>query len=578
MPDTFSTFKSKIKSLVHPGGMAKTLEYQFGEDVVQALIDLQRWIPGLKKRNRDVYPFCSTYFACGATVIPKPRGKIQRVYTLQGNCCPILYDYEPSYDRFINWLNYNRKAWTEPVNEGMPPLPEPFKFAEDVTDKGYRYNYGFYTIKGDQIWIGHRIESTESVVVEWEGVRRKYSDDTIMPYDDATEGDVNDMGTELRSAVAAFVRAEDFRKNRRAMEDAAIEMQVYRDQRADMKHEDWNESEPELIELHSDGGFQFDQLVTTPCGYDTECNPEEEGDETIVFANIADFGDGGSDMQDVAELVNDWEPDWVTTNGDNWYGDSLEPSDFEAKALKWYRNFIYPYLSFEDPKLTTSALVNRFFPCIGDHDRDPVGRLQMVLSLCNVPKVLRGNQLVRSTGYYSVRPLNGFVEHFFYDNGYDSDEVLVQDDGNDLNSIQAVWLQTALARSTARWKIVHCGVTGYTSATTPKTDDCFVGDGTRAYAAIRNITNKLKAWGADLMLCGDIHCYERLNVMGLPLINNGSGGRPIQGLGTAIPFSVVRDTTNFGAGRCTATCETLTWEFISKSGVVLDELVLNKPR
>lgn len=578
MPETFKSFKENVKRLAFPGGLAKPLNYQIDHDIVQALIYIQRWVKYYKRRNRNVFPFCSTFFACGASVVPKPRGQIDRLYTLQGDCCPIYYDFEGRFDVFMNWLNYNRKAWTEPANEGMAELPTPFKFAEDVTDKGERFNYGRYSIKGDQIFIGHRIESSEKIVIDWTGIRRDWDDDTLLPYDDPNEGDEDDKGEELRVAVAAYVRAEDLRKNRNNYQGYALEKQVFDNLVAEMKQDDHTDNTPKpLLMQHRDGGFEFDQLVAATCGYDAECNPEAEvAGQTIRFANIGDYGDGEADAEEVAEFVNEQEPDYVTTNGDNWYGTSQAPSDFEEKAAQMYRNFIFPYHSFQDPKLVTTALQNRFWALIGNHDRDPDGRLATEMALFNFPKVFRGGQLQASNGYYNVRPLNGFVEHFMYDSGYDNSQINQQADGVDLNTAQAVWLQTALAQSTARWKIVHMHHPGYTSFQTGSTAAALVGDGTLSYAAMRRIINKLKLWGADLVFCGHIHNYERLNVMGLPVINNGAGGRPIEPADTPIPFSVFQDGENHGACFGTATCTTMTVDFYSKGGILIDTLELTK--
>jgi hypothetical protein len=375
--------------------------------------------------------------------------------------------------------------------------------------------------------------------------------------------------------VAAFVRAEDYRKNRRDLEGFTVERQVYENQRADLKHSDWNESQPEAIALHSEAELPFDQLVTTPCGYDQQCDPAEQEEETIIFANIGDYGNGDVNMRNVSILVNEWGADWLTTNGDNWYGGILSPANFETAATKWYRDFIYPYLSFEDPKLTTEALVNRFFPAIGNHDRDPAGHLPTVLAMCHFPKVLRGGTLVPSTGYYNVRPLNGFVEHFFFDTGYVG-ETNMQADGNDVNTIQGLWLEAALRASTARWKIVHMHHPGYTSDVNTSGSPVLAPDGTNSYAAMRRIINKLKLWGADLVLCGHVHSYERLDVMGLPVIVNGAGGVSLDVVGTPVPFSRFIYDGGYGAGRATVTCDSLLWEFISVDGVVLDTLELTK--
>lgn len=266
-------FKADIERLVHPGGVALNLEYQFSQDILQALILVQRFVEYYKRRNKTRHPFCATFFQCGATVVPKPRGEIQRIWTVDGEneCCPVFLDWIPDYDVFWNWLNYSRVPWDEPLNTGQPPLQAPLKYAEDVTDKGYRLNFGRYTFDGERIYIGHRIESTETVIVQWLGIRRKYEDTDLMPYDDATEGDENDKGTELKNVVAAYVRAEDLRKNRGKPQEAVLEMQNFNFLLAEMKYQDKKERRPKVQEIPA-----YDQLTThVPCG-DAECQPPAE--------------------------------------------------------------------------------------------------------------------------------------------------------------------------------------------------------------------------------------------------------------------------------------------------------------
>lgn len=306
-------------------------------------------------------------------------------------------------------------------------------------------------------------------------------------------------------------------------------------------------------------------------GYNAGTDPDVD---EMVFAVIGDYGNRSSDTggvvgkEAVADLVKSWDPEYICTNGDNWYGSSSTQSDWEARAASIYRNYIYPYIGAE----SSSASHSNFYPGTGNHDRDPVGHKQS-FSWFNYPQVYRNGSWQASTGYYSVR--RGIVEHFFYDSGYDSSQVNQQADGNDLLSAQAIWLQTSLAASNARWKIVHCHHPGYTSFESAASQPTLVGNGYLAYTAIRNLTNVLRGWGADVLFHGHIHNYERLNVGGLPVLVNGAGGREIEDFGTPIDESIYR-FEGFGAHKGTATCERLTLEFFDADGVLKDTLILTK--
>src|SRR5712671_4906319 len=59
-----------------------------------------------------------------------------------------------------------------------------------------------------------------------------------------------------------------------------------------------------------------------------------------------------------------------------------------------------------------------------------------------------------------------------------------------------------------------------------------------------------RQWGADLVLTGHDHIYERLSVDGLPYIVDGLGGATFYALGPPVPESQVRFTDGAGALRC----------------------------
>lgn len=538
MSQTFASFKDDIKSLVFPGGFARTIEYQFGQDVVQALILVQRFVEYFKSRNKSRHDFCSTYFMCGATVIPKPRGEIQRIWTVEnGECCPVFLDWESDYDTFWNWLNYNRLPWTEPPNTGMPPLQAPFKFAEAITDKGRRYNFGRYTYDGERIFIGHRIESTESIIVQWLGIRRKYEDSTLMPYDDAEEGDVNDLGTELKNVVAAYVRAEDLRKNRRMPAEADQEMRNFQFLLAELKYQAKLDSMPKIQPEK-----KYDQLVVSGASLtgdscaDPECQAEEST-QTGCFAIIGDWGNLANEvnMLAVEALVEGWNPDFIVTSGDNRYGNYSFTQIF---AIATY------YKELVDEGL--------FFPAVGNHDTDDNDQIAGYLAA--FPYLPNGGR------NYDI--ILGNV-HFFFRETHDSGTHIPT--AAEL-AASAAWLQQRLAASQAVWKIVITQDPPYVSQATN-------GNGHAASQL------DYAGWGADAVISGDSHFYERLLKNGIPHIVNGAGGTHLDTPDAPISGSVIQSAT-YGAIKGCTTCEagvhTLTLTFFDVDGVEIDELELEK--
>ena len=92
-------------------------------------------------------------------------------------------------------------------------------------------------------------------------------------------------------------------------------------------------------------------------------------------------------------------------------------------------------------------------------------------------------------------------------------------DGTSSTSIQALWLQNMLTASTATWKVVMLHHAPFSS-----------GGG---HNSITRVQWPFKAWGADIVLSGHDHHYERiLKDGGFPYFVNGLGGKSLYGFGT----------------------------------------------
>src|SRR5262245_221000 len=83
----------------------------------------------------------------------------------------------------------------------------------------------------------------------------------------------------------------------------------------------------------------------------------------IRFAVIGDYGYAGQPELDVANLVKSWNPDLVITLGDNNY-ELGAASTIDQNIGQYYHQFISPYTG----GYGLGDSVNRFFPCLGNHD------------------------------------------------------------------------------------------------------------------------------------------------------------------------------------------------------------------
>jgi hypothetical protein len=235
---------------------------------------------------------------------------------------------------------------------------------------------------------------------------------------------------------------------------------------------------------------------------------------SVKFAVIGDYGMDNSAEADVAALIRGWQPDFIITTGDNNYPSGAADT-INANIGNYFHDYIFPYVG----TYGSGADVNRFFPTLGNHDwytKDA----QPYLDYFTLP----GNE-----HYYDFvwGPL-----HFF---ALDSDEH--EPDGVNAGSVQAAWLRQGLAASTSPWNIVYMHHPPYSSG---------------SHGSTGWVQWPFAAWGADALLAGHDHLYERLLVDGIPYFTSGAGGGALYDFVTILPQSQFRYNANYGAMLVTA--------------------------
>lgn len=258
------------------------------------------------------------------------------------------------------------------------------------------------------------------------------------------------------------------------------------------------------------------------------------------FAVIGDFGLAGTAAANVASLVKGWSPHYIITTGDNNYYDG-QPGRIDQNIGQYYADFIYPYMG----SYPTSANpgFNRFFPALGNHDWNATLGCTASLNYFTLP----GNER-----YYDVvlGPVHWFI--------LNSDPH--EPDGITASSTQAQWLQNALASSTACWRIVVLHHAPYSSSA--------------VHGSNPDTQWPCAAWGADVVIAGHAHIYERLSRDGIVYLVNGIGGAPLYGFGSPISGSIVRYNAAHGALRLDATPSALRFVMFNTSSAVVDSFQL----
>lgn len=486
----------------------------------QGAMDLQQWIPELTVKNTSVFEFGATYFQCGKTVVCAPVGDIRRVYTIVGDewCDPVFYRSVP-FKEVECWSN-NLLTYDAPLNVGLPSLPMGLRSAEATSDSICgRGRAGIWAWYRHRIHIAPWIQSNEKVVVEWDGQKKEW-DDT-----DQLETDLWDE--EVIDALKLFVKwkhEQYFGCDRQKRKDM---QQDFEDLRAKLiaKFQAISEQKPAEEccndRLRTQAELEDDEVTVA-------------SDDTIL-AFIADYDGTLAAAQDVAALVIGWDPAAILTGGDNIYGNT----DAETNIGGLYGDYI-----------TANLLTNRFWPALLDHDWDDLG-IQNWYDYFRLPNNER---------YYDV--VIGSVHVFVVDGTTD------EPDGRAAGTTQYEYFRVKMALSTAKWKVVVVGSAPYTTAAAKP------GDSVMRWP--------FKDWGADLVLSGNTHAYERfeghdINV-GLPFVVGGWSGRSLESVGVAGDTEATVKkvyNTNYGAVRLTADCDELLVEAINRDGETIDTLTIS---
>ncbi|MBI3158969.1 MAG: metallophosphoesterase [Chloroflexi bacterium] len=278
--------------------------------------------------------------------------------------------------------------------------------------------------------------------------------------------------------------------------------------------------------------------ATAPPPTPTETTPTEPTptNPQARFAIIGDYGTGDANAAAVAALVLAWQPEFIVTTGDNNYPNGAAET-IDPNIGQFYSDYIGGYAG----EYGEGSEVNRFFPTLGNHDWDTPGA-QPYLDYFNLPGHER---------YYDF--VWGPVHFFMLDS--DSREP----DGIGRSSRQAEWLKAGLAASTAPWQVVvlhHPPFSSGRHGDNPPLQWPYAG------------------WGADLLLAGHDHLYERLEIAGLTHVTNGLGGGSRYYFIVPLPESLARYRAAHGALFISASPEGMDIEFVNVNGEVVDAFTL----
>jgi tartrate-resistant acid phosphatase type 5 len=283
----------------------------------------------------------------------------------------------------------------------------------------------------------------------------------------------------------------------------------------------------------------------------TPATPAPAPAKKTVFAVIGDYGVHRASELAVAKLCNRWKPSFVVTVGDNYYaGAGGKGNDHYYASAGW----AYGKWMADVPKhrghVVSKAKVNAFFPTLGNEDYNLSASVKNYRSYFNLP----GKGFTSSSGserFYDF--VVGRVHFFMLDSNPREPK------GVSAKSAQARWLKRALASSESSWNVVVEHHPPYTSY---------------QFGLSRYMRWPYKKWGADIVLSGHAHVYERIVQGGLTYVGDGLGGGGIHQFASRTAGSKVRFNSDFGAMRGVVQGNKLTFEFRTLGGKVVDRFTI----
>lgn len=265
------------------------------------------------------------------------------------------------------------------------------------------------------------------------------------------------------------------------------------------------------------------------------------------FAAFGDYGSGSQNQANVANLVANVAPDFIITTGDNRYG----ALSMDETIGQFYCDYLYNSGNGTNCAGGNSQ-INLFYPSTGNHDYSDGGGINEYLSYFDLP-----GAGVSSSGTSNSELYYDFVigpVHFFTIDSYATLNSSAEE------TEQKNWLQEQLAASSAKWKIVYFHHAPYSSAETHGSDP--------------QMQWPFNIWGADAVISGHDHIYERLQIGGIPYFITGLGGLSVRNFGTPVAGSQVRYNGDYGSMFGEVSDSSLIFRFINVQGELIDTYII----
>lgn len=277
--------------------------------------------------------------------------------------------------------------------------------------------------------------------------------------------------------------------------------------------------------------------------------------DPINFAVIGDFGDDGPAESEVAQLVKNWNPEFIITTGDNNYPDG-EWTTLKENITKYYEDFIFNPTapdSLQCKGLAFDLQENQFFPSPGNHDYHPILQLQPYKGYFTLPN---------NNTYYDF--VKGPVHFFSIDSQTAQSEVCC-------DGIQSTWLKERILASTSPYKVAYFHHAPFSSS---------------QHGYIEYMDWPFEEWGIDVVVAAHNHVYERITPLdktNFHYLINGLGGRRFIHECNVFELSEqdydhICFNDDFGAMKAIANGDSLMMQFysIANPNLLIDQCIIYK--
>lgn len=515
---TFLEFKTRLRSEMWPTGEAARLRVAHDPFFNEAMMDLQRWVHCLKQFNISTWNFADTYWENAKTVVNAPWGKIRRVYTVGGGLDrwrdKVLYR-SSTFPIIQCWANTLYDAITPA--DGLPQLAFGVHRADASGDSTVgRARIGGWAVDRKRLYIAPYIQSTEMLVVDWDGEKSRWSDSDGV--------DETYFTVDVEAAIKYFVlfKHEILWGDRSAAKDYKA---LYDSALADLMHkcEEFTKQQHDHT-CDASGGGAGDLVGLTADDIDDDDDPiVDPADDEVLFVHSGDLGEVNPNAEAVAEVIESDNPEALILGGDLTYGGSGDYATDFATNYQW---------------ALTAGIV---YPCLGNHNVDAT--TSNFHTFFDKPG---------GRNYYEaiIGPI-----HFFFLNSDPREP-----DGISITSEQQEWLRLKALLSVARWKVVVMHHPPFSSGST--------------YGNNATLQWGFEDYGIHLVLASHEHNYERLEQNGIPYIVNGLGGKSIYPFGAPVSGSIVRYNSKYGRLIGEVNCDEMVLTFKSVDNDVIDTLTI----